>query len=93
MQPSSPPSQDLPRPDAASLQHSQRVAKSLRTAMQAAGGSLAFGEFMQHALYEPGLGYYAAGTRKFGAGGDFVTAPEVSQLFGRVVARQCADVL
>ncbi|MBT8095623.1 MAG: SAM-dependent methyltransferase, partial [Woeseia sp.] len=61
--------------------------------MRAAGGSLGFGEFMQHALYEPGLGYYAAGARKFGADGDFVTAPEVSPLFGRVVARQCADVL
>jgi SAM-dependent MidA family methyltransferase len=44
-------------------------------------------------LYAPGLGYYTAGTTKFGAEGDFVTAPEVSSVFGRVLARQCAEVL
>jgi SAM-dependent MidA family methyltransferase len=48
---------------------------------------------MQHALYAPGLGYYAAGSTKFGAAGDFVTAPEVSSVFGHVLARQCAEVL
>jgi SAM-dependent MidA family methyltransferase len=61
--------------------------------MADAGGSLSFAEFMQHALYAPGLGYYAAGSSKFGADGDFVTAPEVSPVFGRVLARQCAEVL
>jgi SAM-dependent MidA family methyltransferase len=61
--------------------------------MADAGGSLSFAEFMQHALYAPGLGYYAAGATKFGAEGDFVTAPEVSPVFGRVLARQCAEVL
>lgn len=48
---------------------------------------------MHLALYAPGLGYYSAGSRKFGAGGDFVTAPEVSPLFGRVLGAQCAEVL
>jgi SAM-dependent MidA family methyltransferase len=48
---------------------------------------------MHYALYAPGLGYYAAGARKFGADGDFVTAPEISPLFGRVIAKQCAAVL
>ncbi len=48
---------------------------------------------MELALYAPGLGYYSAGSVKLGAGGDFVTAPEVSDLFSRCVARQCADVL
>jgi SAM-dependent MidA family methyltransferase len=48
---------------------------------------------MHHALYAPGLGYYTAGTTKFGEEGDFVTAPEVSAVFGRVLARQCAEVL
>ena len=48
---------------------------------------------MEIALYEPGLGYYSAGSAKFGAAGDFVTAPEVSDLFSRCVARQCAEVL
>ncbi len=48
---------------------------------------------MDRALYAPGLGYYAAGARKFGAAGDFVTAPEISPLFGRCLARQIAEVL
>jgi SAM-dependent MidA family methyltransferase len=48
---------------------------------------------MELALHEPGLGYYAAGARKLGAGGDFVTAPELSPLFGRTLARQIAQIL
>ncbi len=83
----------LPRPDATSAEHSVRVAEFIRARMADAGGSLSFAEFMQHALYAPGLGYYAAGSSKFGADGDFVTAPEVSPVFGRVLARQCAEVL
>ena len=52
-----------------------------------------FEQFMELALYAPGLGYYSAGSVKLGPGGDFVTAPEVSDLFSRCVARQCAQVL
>ena len=48
---------------------------------------------MELALYAPGLGYYSAGSVKIGPGGDFITAPEVSALFSRCVARQCAEVL
>jgi SAM-dependent MidA family methyltransferase len=48
---------------------------------------------MELALYAPGLGYYVAGTRKLGPQGDFVTAPELSPLFGRCVAEQCREVL
>jgi len=51
---------------------------------------LGMAEFMQHALYAPGLGYYTAGNVKFGQSGDFVTAPEISPLFGRVLALQAA---
>jgi SAM-dependent MidA family methyltransferase len=58
-----------------------------------AGGSISFGDFMQHALYAPGLGYYTAGSRKFGEAGDFITEPEVSPLFGRIVGSQVASVL
>jgi SAM-dependent MidA family methyltransferase len=54
---------------------------------------LSFERFMELALYAPGLGYYRAGGVKIGAGGDFVTAPEVSDLFGFCLARQCAEVL
>jgi SAM-dependent MidA family methyltransferase len=86
-------SADLPRPDDESRAHSARCAAHIRKRAAAAGGSLSFAEFMQEALYAPGLGYYAAGAAKFGASGDFVTAPELSPVFGRVVARACADVL
>lgn len=58
----------------------------------AAGGFISFAEFMHHALYAPDLGYYTGGHTKFGAGGDFVTAPEISSLFGRVLARQISEV-
>lgn len=54
---------------------------------------ISFAEFMHEALYAPGLGYYSAGSSKFGTDGDFVTAPEVSAVFGRVLARQVAEVL
>lgn len=83
----------LPQPDALSVEHSLRVADFIRARIDEAGGSVSFAEFMHHALYAPGLGYYAAGSTKFGADGDFVTAPEVSPIFGRVLARQCAEVL
>lgn len=83
----------LPAPDKESLAHSERVAGHIREAIAQSGGSIGFGRFMHLALYAPGLGYYAAGARKFGESGDFTTAPEASPLFGRVLARQCAPVL
>lgn len=77
--------------DAAEL--SRRLVDLLRAEAQAAGGSLPFDRFMELALYAPGLGYYAAGSAKLGAGGDFTTAPEVSPLFGRCLAVQGREVL
>ncbi|MDX1516330.1 MAG: SAM-dependent methyltransferase [Woeseiaceae bacterium] len=83
----------LPQPDAAQIAHSERCAAAIRQHIEGSDGSISFGEFMHHALYAPGLGYYASGPLPFGARGDFVTAPEVSPLFGYVVARQCAAAL
>ncbi len=83
----------LPPLSADEQQHSAAVAGRLRDSITAAGGWLSFERFMELALYAPGLGYYSAGSAKIGAGGDFVTAPEVSDLFSRCVARQCAEVL
>ncbi len=48
---------------------------------------------MELALYAPGLGYYTAGAHKFGEAGDFITAPELSPLFGRTLARQVAEII
>ena len=56
----------------------------------ARGGWISFARYMQLVLHEPGVGYYASGARKFGAGGDFVTAPELGTLFGRTLARALA---
>ena len=84
---------DLPPPATDALAHSRRAAEHIRAAIEAAGGAIPFGRYMELALYAPGLGYYSAGARKFGAAGDFVTAPELSPLFSRCVARQCAEVL
>ena len=84
---------ELPAPDAQSAAHSRRVAEHICQCINEAGGSISFAEFMQHALYAPGLGYYVSGTTKFGSDGDFITAPEISPLFGRVLARQAAAVL
>ncbi len=65
--------------------------------LSAAGGWLGFDRFMERVLYQPGLGYYANAGRKFGAmpqgGSDFVTAPEMSPLFGQALAVQVAEAL
>ena len=86
----------LPEPDADLLAHSAQVQAQLVAAIDAAGGWLPFDRLMALALYAPGLGYYAAGTTKFGVatqGGDFVTAPELSPLFAQALARQVAPLL
>ncbi len=73
--------------------HEARLKQRIGAAIDAAEGSISFAEFMELALYAPGLGYYAAGAHKLGAGGDFVTAPELSPVFGRCLASQCAEIL
>ena len=71
---------ELPPPSPDARAHSERLAAHIREAIAAAGGRIDFARFMELALYAPGLGYYSAGSRKFGAEGDFVTAPEISPL-------------
>ncbi|HEY5790902.1 MAG TPA: SAM-dependent methyltransferase, partial [Gammaproteobacteria bacterium] len=83
----------LPEPDADALAHSARLAALVRAEIARAGGALPFDRFMELALYAPGLGYYSAGARRFGSAGDFVTAPELSPLFGRCLAAQAAELL
>ncbi len=87
---------ELPNPvpdaQAASRALTDCIAASIRTA----GGWLPFVDYMELALHLPGLGYYAGGAHKFGdgaSGGDFVTAPEITPLFGQALARQVAQVL
>jgi SAM-dependent MidA family methyltransferase len=82
-----------PAPDAAGREHSARVVVAIARAIDNAGGFLPFDQYLQMALYAPRLGYYVAGARKFGAGGDFVTAPELTSLFGAALATQIAAIL
>ena len=90
---SSVPRSILPPLSADEQHHSAAVADRLHAEVAQAGGWLSFERFMELALYAPGLGYYSAGSAKIGSSGDFVTAPEISDLFSRCVARQCAQVL
>lgn len=83
----------LPLPEAAALAHQQKVIAHIQAAIVAAGGHISFAEFMDMALYAPALGYYSNGAHKLGEGGDFTTAPELSPLFSRTLARQCQQIL
>ena len=84
---------NLPLPDPDALAHSRRLQQAIVEEITAAGGWISFARCMEHLLYAPGLGYYTAGARKFGSAGDFVTAPEMSALFGAALARQVAQVM
>lgn len=84
---------NLPKPAPEALAHSQCLQQTLVEEIAAAGGWLSFARFMEQLLYAPGLGYYTAGARKFGAAGDFITSPEMTGLFGLALARQVAQVM
>jgi SAM-dependent MidA family methyltransferase len=81
----------LPEPPGELKRLSERLCGRIRARIDAAG-PIPFSEYMEMALYEPGLGYYSAGLRKFGTGGDFVTAPELGNAFAGCLARQVAEV-
>jgi SAM-dependent MidA family methyltransferase len=83
----------LPEPTPDARAHSDRVAALIRSEIASSGGWISFARYMELALYAPGLGYYSAGARKLGKAGDFVTAPEISPLFGQTLARQIREVM
>jgi SAM-dependent MidA family methyltransferase len=84
---------ELPEPGPEERAHSERLLTLIRAEIAAAGGAIDFARFMELALYAPGLGYYSAGAAKFGADGDFVTAPELGFVFARCLARALAPTL
>jgi SAM-dependent MidA family methyltransferase len=86
-------SHSLPQPSSDALAHSAQLCQLIQQEIASAGGWISFARFMELALYAPGLGYYAAGAHKFGAAGDFITAPEISTLFGRSLARQLLEIM
>jgi SAM-dependent MidA family methyltransferase len=81
----------LPEPPDDLKRLSRQLQQRLRDAMRD-DGCVSFARFMEMALYEPGLGYYSAGLHKLGAAGDFVTAPELGDVFGACVARQAEQI-
>ena len=83
----------LPEPDEIARAHSDKLKDVLENRSCLNGGLLSFAEYMAIALYEPGLGYYMAGSAKFGADGDFITAPELTPLFGASLGREAKGVL
>lgn len=87
---------DLPEPSAEARAASEMLGAVITAEIAARGGWISFARYMELALYEPGLGYYAGGAQKFGdhaEGGDFLTAPEITPLFAQALARQVAQVL
>ncbi|HEX7081073.1 MAG TPA: SAM-dependent methyltransferase [Gammaproteobacteria bacterium] len=83
----------LPPPDPAALERSRTLAALIRDEIAAEGGWIGFDRYMERALYAPGLGYYSAGAAKLGRGGDFVTAPELSDALGRAIAAALGPLL
>ena len=84
---------ELPPPGADAAAHSARLAALIREEISASGGVIPFSRFMERCLYAPGLGYYSAGSTKFGAAGDFVTAPELGPLFATCIAQATATLI
>ncbi len=83
----------LPPPSADALEQSGRLTTRIIAAIRDAGGWIPLSRYMELALYAPQLGYYSSGTQKFGPAGDFITAPELTPLFGQALAVQVAQIM
>jgi SAM-dependent MidA family methyltransferase len=83
----------LPKPDSDAQAYSNILKRRITDEVESAGGWIGFDRFMELALYAPGMGYYSGGAHKFGAAGDFVTAPEISSVFSQTLAPQVAQIL
>ena len=88
-----PPALPAPAPAPEALARSDALVALLHQEIVRAGGAISFSRYMELVLYAPGLGYYSGGAAKLGPAGDFVTAPELSPLFGRCIARQALEVI
>lgn len=83
----------LPSPSSEAKAVQKILLEQIKLACHQQGGTIPFAEFMKMALYQPGTGYYSAGLCKLGAAGDFVTAPMISSLFSKTLAKQCQQIL
>ena len=83
---------EIVEPDESAIKRHKELYSIIINRIQQAGGLISFADYMHAALYEPGLGYYVSGLRKFGEGGDFVTAPEISPLFAQCLGNQVQQI-
>jgi len=83
----------LKNPTSDALEHSNRLLETIIADIKKNQGLIPFADYMNLALYAPGLGYYVSGAQKFNVGGDFTTAPEISSLFSECLAKQCQQIL
>lgn len=83
----------LPVPQSDAAKHSEKLSEFIRQHIAQAGGAIPFSRFMELVLYAPGLGYYSAGSLKFGAQGDFITSPELGSVFANCVAESVSMAL
>lgn len=81
----------LPEPGEELKQVSEKLSELIRAEINQ-NGPVSFSKYMEMALYHPGFGYYSAGLQKFGEGGDFVTAPQLGNIFARCLAKQVAQI-
>jgi SAM-dependent MidA family methyltransferase len=82
----------LKKPGLTQIAHTEALVQVIKARVDENNGWIGFEEFMELALYAPGLGYYSAGATKFGESGDFITAPLMGNQFAGCVARQCIEV-
>ena len=85
--------QHLPHPHPTASAHSEKLRQHIRQQIASSSDLLSFDRFMDLCLYAPALGYYSTGHQKFGIGGDFITAPQLSPLFSQCIARQTQQIL
>lgn len=83
----------LPEPSTDACAASAALRERIAGEIVAAGGWISFTRYMELALYAPGLGYYSGGAQKFGAAGDFITAPEITPLFARTLALPATQIM
>jgi len=86
-------SDTFPEPTPEAKAHSAKLKQYIQQEIHQKGGKITFADYMNLALYAPGLGYYSAGLKKFGQQGDFITAPEISPLFSQCLALQCIHIM
>ncbi len=84
---------NLGEPPADLIQHSNLLCALIRAEIASNGGAIGFDRYFELCQYAPGLGYYSAGLHKFGAGGDFVTAPGLGDVFARCIAASLLPTL